>query len=84
MKSKNELTINLNVDMVTLLTLGNLVPTIWNAGPGTLDAAGEARGLLDLDFIGGLGVPLWIAWIVLDPAAPVGIAYIPDTYVMRT
>ena len=75
--------INLNVDAVTLLTLGNQVPAIWNGGPGTLDANGEAQGVLDLSLVGGLGVPLWIAWMVFDPAAPLGIAYIPDTYVMR-
>ena len=54
---------------------------------GVLDSGGEAQGELNLRPLslppGGLGMPLWIAVAVLDPAAPNSIAYLPDTYVMR-
>ena len=75
--------INLVPDAVTGLTAGNLIPAIWNPGPGVLDAAGGARAGLDLRGVGRLGTPLWIAWVVLDPKSPTGFAYLPDTYVMR-
>ena len=75
--------ININLDQTLLLTLYNMMPALWNSGPGRLDANGEARGTLDLSYFGRLDLPLWITWLVLDPMAPGGIAYIPDTYVMR-
>jgi hypothetical protein len=74
---------HVRINAVTMLTLGNLIPAIWSGGPGILDANGEAQGYLDLSMTSGLGVPIWMAWIVLDPAAPLGIAYVPDTYVLR-
>ena len=79
--------INLNPDVITYVTLANLLPGIWSSGPGTLDANGEAKGLLDMSTLSvppnGLGLPLWIAMAVTDPQAPGGLAYLPDTYVMR-
>jgi hypothetical protein len=79
--------LNINFDAVGYVTLNNLLPGIWNPGPGILGKAGEARGALDLSGLpvpkSGLGIPLWIAVVVLDPKAPGGIAYAPDTYVMR-
>ncbi len=75
--------INLNPDPLTHLTASNLLPGIWNPGPGVLDANGEARGQINLSAVPKLGIPIWIVWAVLDPKAPNGIAYLPDTYVMR-
>ena len=79
--------INLRVDDVTRLTLGNMVPAVFNPGPLVLNASGEARGILDFTSLnpppGGFGVPFWIALAVLDTTAPGGIRYLPDTYVMR-
>ena len=79
--------INLNFDMVVFVTLNNLLPGIWNGGPGVLDANGEAKGSLDLSMFpipaAGLGQPIWIVMAVLDPKAPSGFAYLPDTYAMR-
>jgi len=74
--------INLNFDSLVVMTLFNAIPSVFKAG-GYLDAGGEATGTLDLSGIAKLGMPLWIVWMVLDPAAPGGVAYIPDTYVMR-
>lgn len=79
--------INLVVDALTSLTLGNRLPGTFHPGALTLDATGGARGFLDLSGLkpppGGFGIPLWIALAVLDPRAPTGIKYLPDTYVMR-
>jgi len=76
-------TILLNFDAVSYMTLNNLIPSIWQNGVGVLDGNGGAIGMLDLSGVGALGVPIWIAWVVLDPKAPSGIAYVPDPYVME-
>ena len=79
--------INLNPDVICFATLSNLLQPFFNPGPLELDALGEAKGVLDLSSLpipkNGLGMPLWIAMAVLDPLAPCGMAYLPDTYVMR-
>jgi len=79
--------ININPDPILAATLQNQLPGLWNPGPGVLDRNGEARGLLDLTPLklppGGAGIPLWIAMVVLDPRVPGGVAYLPDTFVMR-
>ena len=79
--------INLNFDVVVYVTLSNLLPGIWNPGPGILDGNGEAKASLDLSALPipstGIGQPIWIVMGVLDPKAPSGFAYLPDTYVMR-
>ena len=76
--------LNLNLDPIVYLTLTGQLPGIWHGGPGQLDAQGEARGMLDLSALGTtFHVPLWIARAVLDAQAPCGLAYLPDTYVIR-
>jgi hypothetical protein len=79
--------INLKVDPLTYATVNNLLPWIFNPGGPRLNANGEARGWIDLSLLrpppGGFGIPLWIAMVVLDPQAPCGILYLPDTYAMR-
>jgi len=75
--------VNLLVDPVTMATVNNLIRPVWDSGPGVLNALGQARATLDLTGFGRLGIPLWVAWVVLDPKAPTGIALVPDTYVMR-
>jgi hypothetical protein len=75
--------LNLNLDSLVTLTLHDRLPGLWFGGPGLLDSNGEASGFLDMSKIGTLGIPLWIAWVILDPKAPLGIAYMPDTHVMR-
>lgn len=79
--------INICPDPVLLATVHNQLPGIWKPGPGTLDTTGSARAELDLRSLklppGGIGTPLWLALVVLDPKSPGGIKYVPDTYVMR-
>lgn len=76
-------TLFLNPDTFTILSVHGLLPGVFSAGPGTLDASGRAVGKLDLSLLPKLGIPIWIAVAVLDPAAPSGIAFIPDVRVMR-
>lgn len=74
----------LHFDDVTRLTLAGVSKPYFDSGPGVLDANGEAQGVLDLGALGPTGgLPVWIALLVLDPNAPLGIAYIPDTQVIR-
>jgi len=75
--------VNLNPDNLVLATLNNLIPGIFNAGPGVLDARGEAVARLDISGFGSPGIPIWLAMAVLDPRAPWGVAYLPDTRVLR-
>jgi hypothetical protein len=75
--------INLKLDPLVALTLKGAVPGVWNPGPGRLDANGEAEGLISFRPVYPFAGPVWIVWAVLDPTAPCGIAYLPDTYVLR-
>jgi len=78
--------VNLNLDPLSVATLNNWLPMLFRPGPQVLDPNGEATGRLDLNPLGvplPIGIPLWLALAVIDPNAPSGIAYLPDTYVMR-
>jgi len=77
-------TFHLNCDDFFKLSFNNWLRPWFNPGPLKLDSAGEATGTLDLSGLPPkLNMPFWMALAVLDPAAPNGIAYLPDTYVMR-
>jgi hypothetical protein len=75
--------INQNLDNAVVLSVQNRFGPLFNPGPGVLDSSGRAKARLNLSPVGSIGIPCWIAWLVIDPNAPLGIAYIPDTYVMR-
>lgn len=78
--------IHLNLDTVALLAAQRLLWPYFDPGPGVLDAQGTALGMLDVARLKvplPLGVPVWIAAVVLDPQAPLGVAYIPDPIVLR-
>jgi len=70
-------------DAVTGLSMIGALKPLFDPGAPVLDANGEATGRIDVSGLPRLDVPLWIAVAVLDPAAPGGIAYLPDTYGMR-
>ena len=70
-------------DDLTLPTLNNHLKPFFDAGPLKLDGSGCAMASLNVSSLPKLGIPIWIAVIVMDAQAPNGIAYIPDTYVMR-
>jgi hypothetical protein len=77
-------TIWINFDMFVFMSLNNILLPFWGGGIGTLDANGEAQGFLNTSLIAPLnGYTVWIAMVVLDQKAPDGIAFIPDTFVMK-
>lgn len=67
------------LDVVTFTSLsGNLAP-FFNQGPNVLDAGGEATGSIDISTLGtNLGINLWLIAVVVDSAAPQGVAEIAD------
>lgn len=72
--------INLAIDVLTALTVNNLIPSIFNPGTLTLDANGEAKAGLDVSSLGTLGgLRIWIEALLIDKgrigtiADPVGI-----------
>ncbi len=75
--------LNLRIDALSALTIADAVRPRFHPGSGVLAANGAATARLDMRGTPLLGIPLWIAWMVFDPAAPGGIAFVPDTYVMR-
>ena len=77
-------TIWINFDQIVFLSLNNILLPFWSPGPQVLDSNGEAQGFLNTSLIAPLnGFTVHIAMIVMDATAPDGIAYIPDTYVMK-
>ena len=75
--------IHLVPDIYTQMSLFGLLKPFFDAGPGTLDGNGEAQGSLDFSLLPSIDQPMWIAIVLLDPAAPNGVAFLPDTYVFR-
>jgi hypothetical protein len=77
-------TIRINADTLVQLSLADALRPFFDPGPGRLTFNGEAGGKLDLRGLPPTGgMPIWIAAAVLDPRAPGGIAFIPDTFVFR-
>jgi hypothetical protein len=73
----------LNLDDAVLLSSRDRLRPFFNPGPGYLDAKGEAKARVSTPWLGKVNIPIWVSWVVIDPAAPLGIAYIPDPYVLR-
>jgi len=77
-------TVHLNFDDLFNLSSKNMLKPFFDPGPLQLNAKGEAVGTIDLRTLPPkLNIPVWMALAVMDPQAPNGIAYLPDTYVMR-
>jgi hypothetical protein len=72
----------INPDVLTFLTVNNLLPGIFNLGPAILDSTGAAQGSLDVSSLPPLGLPVHLVVLVLDPKAPAGIAVVSDPYVL--
>ncbi len=76
-------TLHLNYDDFFNLSYKNWLRPYFDPGPLKLDSGGRAVGSIDVSKLPGLGIPIWIAMAVLDSKAPSGVAYLPDTYVMK-
>jgi hypothetical protein len=74
--------IAINPDTLTVVTVANQLPQLFNPGPGILDGNGEAKGALNVSFLPQLGLAVHVIAVVLDPAAPGGFAVIANPFVM--
>lgn len=72
--------VNLALDAVSLASLTGGLGSCVDLGPGVLDQDGAAVIRLDVAPIGRLNRVVHIAWAVLDPNAPLGVAFLPDSY----
>ncbi len=70
-------------DVLTVATLYSLLPGVLTGHVGSL-VNGAAKARLDVTMFGNSlgGIPIWIGAVVLDPAAPLGIAVIPDSKIL--
>jgi hypothetical protein len=77
--------INLVPDVLTMASLNNWLPGLWNPGAGQLDAFGKAVMQLNVNLLGKAvqGLPVWVVAAVIDPQAPAGFAVISETMVIR-
>jgi len=75
-------TLNLGLDSLVLHTLQQELAPYLTGNHGTLDLAGGATAHLDLRGLGPHlnGTRIWLAALVLDPAASLGIHTISDPY----
>jgi len=72
-------TIPLSLDPLFLLTVQNLVPSVFQRYQGVLNAAGSATATLAVPAIAGLrGITLHHAFVVIDPARPNGLGTISN------
>jgi hypothetical protein len=69
----------LNLDALVPLVVGNKIPAVFAPGPGVLDHRGRATGRIDVSRLGlPPGLTVHVVVLVLDPAAPQGIAFITE------
>ena len=69
-------------DGLLLMTLAGDVPPFFTGVAGVLDAQGQARARLNFQALGksGNGAVIHLAGVILDPAAPQGIAWVLDPW----
>jgi hypothetical protein len=75
--------IHLNLDLLSVLSLQNALRPLFDPGPLTLGPTGAATAQIDVSSLPPVDVPIWMALGVLDPKAPCGLAFLPDTCVLR-
>lgn len=70
--------VGLNLDALSMLTLGGPLPPLFNNNIGRLDATGRAVATLNLNPLGNAvqGTRIWALAVALDPNAPFGIAQV--------
>ena len=48
-----------------MLSLANLIPTVFRSGPGRLDAQGSADAFIDTSNVGRLNVPIHMVAVTI-------------------
>lgn len=75
--------LELSVDPLLEVTVGNKLPTIFVGYAGTLDAAGKAQAKIVLPNDTRLkGLRIYTAFLTLDPNEPFGVASIADSQLL--
>lgn len=69
-------------DSLTVLTVQGPLPPFLTGNHGVLDAGGRGRARLDLGLLGtsANGVVVHLGGLILDPAAPGGVAWVLDPW----
>lgn len=75
--------VHLKLDPLSVLSLQNALRPLFDPGPLILGPTGMAVAQIDVSSLPPVDVPIWMALGVLDQTAPCGLAFLPDTYVMR-
>ena len=74
--------LDLSFDVLMFATANNLFPTIFKKFTGFLNRSGEAMASVDVPagLPTGLGIPIYISGVVIDPRIPGGISTIGNTH----
>jgi len=74
--------LDLNLDILFFLTANNLLPTVFQNFAGVLDSCGEASAAVQIPggLPPGLGIPIYVSGIVIDPFAPGGVSTVANTH----
>lgn len=71
----------LNLDPLVPLTVDNKIPSVFDPGPLMLDGNGNATGKINTGFLPpAITLGLHIVLLVIDPAAPQGVAFITEPF----
>ncbi len=73
----------LNPDALTTLSLSGGLAPAFNPGPLVLSATGRAFGSINLRPVAAVPVVIHLVAVVIDPAAPGGLAFITEPYPLR-
>jgi hypothetical protein len=74
--------LDLYFDVLLFMSANNLLPSVFQNFGGFLDRGGNAKAAVNIpaNFPTGLGVPIYVSGIVLDPKAPGGISTVGNTH----
>jgi len=74
--------LDLSFDPLFVVTANNVLPTIFKNFSGFLDRSGDAKASVDIPgFLPtGLGIPIYVSGVVVDPKAPGGISTVGNTH----
>lgn len=76
--------VNLSFDPLLIVSLWQLVPTVFNGYSGLVPAGGEAAATIDVPSIPALvGLDVHTAFVTLSGTAPSGVRSIADTHTIR-
>ena len=74
--------LDLTFDVLLFMSANNLLPSVFQNFGGFLNKGGNASAAVNIpaNFPSGLGVPIYVSGIVLDPKAPGGVSTVGNTH----